>query len=245
MAALSEVGSAFSSGEQASHGGYADNEALMVRAENGVVAMCLRRQDAGVRLDYGRFAVGYHGCDAALARRVLLGESTLEASDNDYDWLGRGIYFWEHGPARALAFAVEEARRKATKIKEPAVLGAYIFLGDCLDLFDVRYTALLETVHARMVEDLRARGEPVPVNSQKRSDGTRRLHNLDCAVIEYAIQLSASARKFDTVRGAFCEGGPAFPGAEIAKQSHIQIAVRNSDCVLGNFRPKEIDRPTR
>ena len=194
-------------------------------------------------MDYGRFVVGYHGCDVVLARSVLLGESTLEPSDNDYDWLGRGIYFWEHGPARALAFAVDEARRRPTKVKEPAVLGAYIFLGECLDLLDVRYTALLKTVHTRLVEDLRARGEPVPINSKERPDGSKLFHKLDRAVIEYAIQLSASAQKFDTVRGAFWEGGPAFPGAEIAKQSHIQLAVRNRDCVLGYFRPKEIDRP--
>ncbi len=197
-----------------------------------------------MRLDYSRFVVGYHGCDAALARRVLLGETELIPSDNDYDWLGRGIYFWEHGPARAFAFAVEEARRKPAKVKEPAVLGAYIFLGECLDLLDVRYTALLEIVHSRMAEDLRARGEQIPVNSRERPDGTRLFHALDRAVIEYAIELSASERQFDTVRGAFWEGGPAFPGAQIAKQSHIQIAVRNPGCVLGYFRPKEIDRPT-
>ena len=211
---------------------------------NAVVAEYLLCQTGGVRLDYSRFVVGYHGCDAALARRVLLGETTLEPSNHKYDWLGRGIYFWEHGPARAFAFAVEEAQRNPTKIKEPAVLGAYIFLGECLDLLDVRYTALLETVHTRMVADLRIRGEPIPVNSRERRDGTRLFHDLDRAVIEYAIELSASERRFDTVRGAFWEGGPAFDGAEIAKQSHIQIAVRNPDCVLGYFRPKEIDRPT-
>jgi hypothetical protein len=124
-------------------------------------------QTGDVRLDYSRFVVGYHGCDAALARRVLLGETTLEPSNHKYDWLGRGIYFWEHGPARAFAFAVEEAQRKPAKIKEPAVWERTL-LGECLDLLDVRYTALLETVHTRMVADLRLRGEPIPVNSRER-----------------------------------------------------------------------------
>jgi len=59
-------------------------------------------------------------------------------------------------------------------------------------------------------------------------------------VIEYAIKLAESTenRTFDTVRGAFWEGGLVYPGSEIATQSHIQIAVRNPDCVLGYFKPK-------
>jgi len=54
-----------------------------------------------MRLDYSRFVVGYHGCDASLTRKVILGDEVLSPSKNPYDWLGRGSYFWEHGPARA------------------------------------------------------------------------------------------------------------------------------------------------
>jgi hypothetical protein len=47
-------------------------------------------------MDYSRFVVGYHGCDAALARKVLLGDANLSPSANNYDWLGQGVYLWEH-----------------------------------------------------------------------------------------------------------------------------------------------------
>jgi hypothetical protein len=51
-------------------------------------------------LEYQRFVVAYHGCDQDVADAALRGEK-LQASVNDYDWLGTGIYFWEHGPSRA------------------------------------------------------------------------------------------------------------------------------------------------
>jgi hypothetical protein len=185
------------------------------------------------KLDYSRFVVGYHGCDVTLAQKVLLGEEQLTPSKNSYDWLGHGIYFWEHGPARAMQFAAEEAARKPTKIKQPGVLGAYIFLGDCFDLLDVQYTAVLETVFPAFVADLEGRGEPIPQNDKPRADGTKLLHALDRAVIEFAVRVAekVEGRSFDTVRGAFWEGDAAFPGSEISRQSHIQIAVRNPGCV--------------
>jgi hypothetical protein len=47
---------------------------------------------------------------------------------------------------------------------------------------------------------------------------------------------------FDSTRGVFTEGGPAFDGAGIYAKSHIQICVRNLNCIKGFFLPrKEID----
>jgi hypothetical protein len=62
----------------------------------------------GVR--YDRTVIAYHGCDADVARKLLDGEPFV-ASENTYDWLGSGIYFWEFGPDRALSFAEEQVRR--------------------------------------------------------------------------------------------------------------------------------------
>lgn len=38
---------------------------------------------------YDRMVLAYHGCDAAVAERLLAGEPFRE-SVNDYDWLGAG-----------------------------------------------------------------------------------------------------------------------------------------------------------
>ena len=192
------------------------------------------------KIDYSRFIVGYHGGDAHAIRNVLLGEEPLAHSRNDYDWLGSGIYFWEQGPARAFEFAVAEAKRKPSKIKNPDVVGAYIFLGNCFDLLDVNFTKILAAFYDDFVADLNARGEPIPTNERLRGDGTKLLHRLDRAVIEYTLAVLElkNGQKFDSVRGAFVEGDRIYPEAEIYHKTHIQIAVRNPDCILGYFKPK-------
>jgi len=76
---------------------------------------------------YQRLVLGYHGCDKSVADRVLAGDDSLKKSEKSYDWLGSGIYFWEHGPERALEWAKEQKKR--AKIKTPAVLRAVSILG--------------------------------------------------------------------------------------------------------------------
>lgn len=77
-------------------------------------------------MPWERFALGFHGCDRQTVAAVVSGQQKLKKSENDYDWLGHGLYFWEDSPARALQWAKEQARRKNSRIREPAVLGAVI-----------------------------------------------------------------------------------------------------------------------
>jgi hypothetical protein len=102
-------------------------------------------------LDYSRMVVGYHGTDAKIVRRALNGH-TMRPSENDYDWLGSGIYFWEQGPNRALDFAHEMKNLGIGNVQKPAVIGAYINLGDCLDFLDVKNTKLLADLY-RIFQD--------------------------------------------------------------------------------------------
>ena len=51
------------------------------------------------------FVLGYHGCDMVTGEKVLAGKAHLRSSENDYDWLGSGIYFWENSARRALDWA--------------------------------------------------------------------------------------------------------------------------------------------
>jgi len=81
------------------------------------------------------------------------------------------------------------------------------------------------------------------------------LRELDCTTIEFMHQEIlnniitdkkqagfSEYKMFDTVRGVFTEGGPAFPGTGIFDKSHIQICIRNLNCIKGFFLPrKEID----
>lgn len=42
---------------------------------------------------------------------------------------------------------------------------------------------------------------------------------------------------YDTVRGLFWEGEPLYDNAGVRQGNHIQICVRDPDCILGYFRP--------
>ena len=47
-------------------------------------------------LEYNGLTIGFHGCDEDTAKRVILNKDNILASQNAYDWLGSGIYFWEN-----------------------------------------------------------------------------------------------------------------------------------------------------
>jgi hypothetical protein len=67
------------------------------------------------------FILGYHGCDKAVGEGILKGEP-FKQSNNDYDWLGPGIYFWEANPIRGLDFAREAKKRRTAKISNRSSL---------------------------------------------------------------------------------------------------------------------------
>jgi hypothetical protein len=182
--------------------------------------------------------VGYHGCEREYGEAVLLGKARLQPSANDYDWLGGGIYFWEHGFRRALEWAQGYRR-------DPFVLGAYLHLGRCLDLTDTWATARLEAAYQALAKHLDEEKVPLPKNRRGRgAKGTDRLvRKLDCAVINLLNDSEDRENKtlyYQTVRGVFEEGEEAFPGACIRSKTHIQVAVRDPRCVLGYFLPTDM-----
>ncbi len=188
---------------------------------------------------YERMVIAYHGCDRKVRDQVLAGNAALKASENDYDWLGRGIYFWEYGYERAREWAEEQKRRK--RLEEPAVLGAILHLGNCFDLLDVQYTGILADAYPRFSRALRAYGIQLPENAPLRPDDEDfLLRRGDCAVVNWAVKESEmdTLRTYHSVRGLFQEGETAFPGSSIKRKSHIQIAVRDTTCILGYFLPR-------
>ncbi|SEK41780.1 hypothetical protein SAMN05421740_101809 [Parapedobacter koreensis] len=44
-------------------------------------------------------------------------------------------------------------------------------------------------------------------------------------------------KEFDSVRGVFWEGNPLYPTAGFREKDHIQICIRNIDCIKGYFLP--------
>lgn len=62
---------------------------------------------------------------------------------------------------------------------------------------------------------------------------------LDCAVIEWTHEWmrQANKREFDSVRGVFWEDNCLYPNAGFREKDHIQICIRNIDCIKGYFLP--------
>ena len=111
--------------------------------------------------------LGYHGCDRSVAENVILGKSELKESKNTYDWLGNGVYFWESNAQRALDWANwlhQNPRKGRPTVKEPAVVGAVLDLGFCLNLLDARFLSLLPVAHERLSAVCKVAGRPLPEN---------------------------------------------------------------------------------
>jgi hypothetical protein len=185
------------------------------------------------------FLLDYHGCDRALAEKIFAGNASLAASRNDYDWLGNGIYFWEYNAQRARDFAIEisrQPRSRRQKISSPAVVGAILDVGFCLNLLDSRFIPMVREAHAQLVRYSQDAGAPLPQNTGG-SDLLNR--KLDCAVMRTLHQLrqDAGEEPLDTVRAAFIEGDRLYAGAGFATKTHIQLCVRNPRCIKGYFRP--------
>ena len=190
-----------------------------------------------------QLVLGFHGCDEENAKRVLEDpRGHLYTSRNDYDWLGDGIYFWLNDPQRAYEWAVERSKSSKSNVKKPAVIGAVIDLGVCMNLCERESIMLLQ----KSYQDLEAAAEEAGLNIQEEfqnkvpdAGGFSRVRYLDCIVIRHAHDMiEEEGRSFDTVYGYFQEGGAAYPGSDIREKSHIQIAVRNLNCIKGYFLPR-------
>ena len=181
--------------------------------------------------------LGFHGTDESVVQAVLSGKSDLRQRNNPYDWLGNGIYFWDNSPSRALQWATELSERPNSKIKRPAVIGAILDLGRCLDLLDYENLAYVKEAHRFLETAAAETGTSMPINSGKTRDLLFR--ELDCAVIEtlHASFELDSKPEFDSVRGVFWEGQEIYPNAGFREKNHIQICVRNLDCIKGYFLP--------
>lgn len=182
------------------------------------------------------FILGYHGCRADVAEAVLAGEP-LRPSENDYDWLGHALYFWEQSERRAWGWS--HVRHPT----QPAVVGAVVDLGRCLNLLDAECLEEVQAAHRR----LEASGVQLPQNS----GADNLVRRLDCAVINSLHDLlegpgtPANPRPYQRVRAMFQEGKPLYPGAGFSTKNHIQVCVRDVSCLRGFFRPLDPEHPAR
>lgn len=193
------------------------------------------------------YILGFHGCDEKIRNKVIKGDLDLLKSENSYDWLGHGIYFWDSNPSRALEWAKHVNQNpdiSKSKIKKPSVLGAVIDLGYCLDLLESSNLKVLKTTYEILVQRFDNSGFLLPQNKALSKDKDLLLRDLDCAVIELLHEIKSGeklAKPFDSVRGVFWEGTEIYPNAGFKEKNHIQICIRNPNCIKGYFIPRKLN----
>ena len=181
----------------------------------------------------------FYSCDKLLALEVLSDKKELDPSENGWDWLGHGIYFWEQNPRRAWEYALENSKKKQfnkKKIITPFVLGAIVELGECLNLVDQEAIEILVEAYHGLEKTIKEAGAKMPKNT-----GDNR--KLDCSVIQFIHQTRTTIsglKPFDTIRSSFSEGEQAYPGSNFTKRQHIQICVQNKDMIKGYFLPRPL-----
>lgn len=195
------------------------------------------------------FVLGFHGCDQSVADKIIPSDRLhLQKSENDYDWLGSGIYFWENDPVRALEYAKllrdhPERSKSKVPIKKPTVIGAILDLGYCLNLLEAKSIDTVKQAYKSLVELHKISGVELPQNKGVKGSKELLFRNLDCAVIEavHMFNKEAGEKAYDTVRGMFLEGQPLYVNAGFHEKNHIQICVRNVNCIKGYFHPRKAD----
>lgn len=179
--------------------------------------------------------IAFHGCNEQTYENVLYKHQHLNASNNDYDWLGNGIYFWEQNLERAWQWANQMFP------DSPAVIGAVLDLGYCLNLTDSNSINVLKKQYQIYNMSMRLLGKELPKNKNVGSNTDMLLRKLDCAVIQNLHQTRKEEQKksFDSVRGIFFEGDPIYENSCFREKSHIQLCIRNINCIKGYFSPIE------
>lgn len=191
--------------------------------------------------------IGFHGCDVAVRDKLLASPTSFKKSENTYDWLGHGMYFWEYDSARAYEFAEFKKihHKNATKpVENPSVIGAVLNLGFCLDLLDSSSIKLLKLGHEILEANLKAQNLELPKNKQGAGGRDFVFRHLDCSVIQtlHFNRQHNDLTEFDSVRGVFWEGNHIYENAGFRDKNHIQICIRNPNCIKGFFLPRDIDK---
>jgi len=126
---------------------------------------------------------------------------------------------------------------------EPAIAGAVLDLGYSLDLLSAEGIGIVRRSYYALVDSCSGLSIPVPSNRRPRDSSEFMFRDLDCAVIEdvHFRRAEKNIRPFDSVRCAFIEGEPLYANSGFYAKTHIQLCVRNPNCIKGYFHPRSPD----
>ncbi|MGV7207896.1 hypothetical protein ACLB1G_08570 [Oxalobacteraceae bacterium A2-2] len=157
--------------------------------------------------------IAYHGCDVTTRDDFVSGRlQTLSHSNNRYDWLGSGAYFFEGDPDRAHMFAQASSdhpkkRYSAQAIASPAVVGAVLQVRHWLDLNTQAGIREYDSAYRSLVEIFNKSAKSLPQNRAAGDSDTDMIYRaLDNAVFNWLHKMrdaQLSLPPFQAVRAAF------------------------------------------
>lgn len=184
--------------------------------------------------------IGYHGTTIDAANALLSDTTKFRVSNNDGDWLGRGAYFFQDGPTRALAWA-----RRYKSTTHAAVLVAEIDIANRIDFFDLGAWTQMRALLPEFEAYETLSGAESSQGGLKVVDGHARMrvprggaatgviaNHRDRAFINWCAELlEGEGVKVDAVRAPFLFGEAVHPSSFLFDESHVQIAVRNPETI--------------
>lgn len=173
---------------------------------------------------------GYHATDAETVANVLH-EKHIKKSENWYDWLGVGSYFYQEAPLRALKWLTQEKHEGTIEPSKAGLLCAKIQIREFIDLLEPDWVEVIARTYILLEEDtdklatLRRWREK---QAEYKVGGEAGPHPLDKYVIDMAVgSLIKGGRKVNGVRAIFYDGKRLFENSHLLDRQHIQIAVHN------------------
>ena len=173
-------------------------------------------------------AIGYHGTTEEAADKLV--RENFQLSENSWEWLGHGVYFWQDAPKRAREWARSWLSLRKKYDGPVAVVAAEIDLTDFVDMLD------LEGVQ-RMRE--------VVESFAQQDDGSTRVNEppknyLDCAIFNVATKmLSSEGLQVAGYRACCVEGTRLVENSPIYDRSHVQLAVLDQSTILRKWLVKD------
>lgn len=160
-------------------------------------------------MNTNRKLVGYHGTTKESAENIIK-TNTFKISNDDEEWLGKGIYFFEDDILQAKDWCV-----KAKCYNKWTIIRSNIEANTLIDLVDRKTYTDFETLAKKFNK-----------RYLKRSDG--KLRKLINAVV---INAMYEIIKFDVIRAIFPIPSSKAPERCNILPMQVQICVRNSKCI--------------
>ena len=106
---------------------------------------------------------------------------------------------------------------------------------------DTKYLRFVKDSYVNFALSARKMKKELPQSRSVGGSTDKLIRELDCAVIEnlHNMQRQTKFEPFDSVRRVFVEGDELYPDAGFRDKNHIQICIRNPNCIKGFFIPLE------